>query len=92
MVMEKERILYPCYFNRTLKRGMGRRVAQSQGVEHPTVKDITRALKKLGIEHRIGEGSHPSHWMRKEGHVVADWSEGKEQLIRKVATAMVNGE
>jgi signal recognition particle subunit SRP19 len=92
MVMEKERILYPCYFNRTLKRGMGRRIARSLGVEHPTVKEIARALKKLGIEHRIGEGSHPSHWMRREGHVVADWTGGKEELIRSVATVMVSGE
>jgi signal recognition particle subunit SRP19 len=92
MVMENERILYPCYFNRALERGTGRRVARSRAAENPTAKDIARALKILGIAHRIEEGSHPSHWMRKEGRVVAKWTGGKENLIRDVARVLVSGQ
>jgi signal recognition particle subunit SRP19 len=84
--MEKgECILYPCYFNSAYTRAEGRRVPRSLGSKGPVLTDIERALKKAGIRFRIEEHSHPAHWARREGRIVAAWPDKKGQLIRKVA-------
>jgi signal recognition particle subunit SRP19 len=49
------------------------------------VSDLERALKRAGIPFRIEEHHHPAHWMRRECRIVAEWHDGKEALIRKVA-------
>jgi signal recognition particle subunit SRP19 len=54
-------------------------------VKAPVVNDLERALKRAGIPFRIEEHHHPAHWMRRECRIVAEWHEGKEALIRKVA-------
>jgi signal recognition particle subunit SRP19 len=80
-----ERILYPCYFNASYTRAEGRRVPRKLGVKGPVLTDIERALKKAGIPFRVEEHHHPSHWARREGRVIAEWTDKKEHLIRKVA-------
>ena len=77
--------LYPCYFNAGYSRVEGRRVKKSLAVKAPVLTDLERALKRSGITYRVEDKHHPGHWARKEGRVVAEWSEGKEELIRKVA-------
>jgi signal recognition particle subunit SRP19 len=37
------------------------------------------------VKFRVENKHHPAHWARKEGRVVAEWTEGKEALIKKVA-------
>jgi signal recognition particle subunit SRP19 len=85
MAVQGERILYPCYFNAAYSRAEGRRVPRSLGVKAPVLADIERVLTRLGITYRAEENHHPEHWVRREGRVVVDWTEGKELLIRKVA-------
>jgi len=83
--MKGERILYPCYFNAALKRREGRRVPHQEGVKGPSLNDIERALKRLGIRFRVEEHHHPAHWMRHEGRVVVEWKKSKEALIKNIA-------
>lgn len=83
-----ECILYPCYFNAAYPRALGRRVPRSIAAKAPALADIERALKKVGIQYRVEEHSHPSHWARHEGRVVAMWKEKKGALIRQVAQKM----
>ena len=80
-----ECILYPCYFNAAYSRRQGRRVARSRGAKAPVSSDLERALKRAGIPFRIEEHHHPAHWIRREGRIIAEWNDGKEALIRKVA-------
>ncbi|MDD1692840.1 MAG: signal recognition particle protein Srp19 [Methanoregula sp.] len=60
-------------------------MARSRGAKAPVVSDLERALKRAGIPFRIEEHHHPAHWMRRECRIVAEWQDGKEALIRKVA-------
>jgi signal recognition particle subunit SRP19 len=84
--MEKgECILYPCYFNASLSREEGRRVARAIGAKGPVAADLERALKRLNIPCQTEEHHHPSHWARHEGRVIATWTGKKEALIKKVA-------
>ncbi|MDD1660641.1 MAG: signal recognition particle subunit SRP19/SEC65 family protein [Methanomicrobiales archaeon] len=80
-----ERILYPCYFDAGLARGQGRRVPRGLAVKGPTMDDLERAVKRCGIKHRKEPKSHPAHWFRREGRIVAEWKGTKESLLRKVA-------
>ncbi len=80
-----ECILYPCYFNTAYSRRQGRRVSRNRGVKAPVIGDLERALKRVGVAFRIEDHHHPSHWTRREGRIVAEWQEGKEALIKKVA-------
>jgi len=80
-----ECILYPCYFNAGCSRAEGRRVRKETGVKAPVLTDLERALKKAGVKFRVEDRHHPAHWARREGRVVAEWTGGKEELIRKVA-------
>jgi signal recognition particle subunit SRP19 len=80
-----ERILYPCYFNAAYSRAEGRRVPRSLGVKGPVLTDLERALKRSNITFRVEDHHHPAHWTRREGRIVAEWTESKEKLIRKIA-------
>jgi signal recognition particle subunit SRP19 len=83
--VQGECILYPCYFNAGYSRMEGRRVKKKSGVKAPVITDLERALKRAGIPYRVEDHHHPAHWSRKEGRIVAGWTGGKEDLIRKVA-------
>jgi len=84
--MEKERILYPSYFNGALKRSEGRRVSQSLAQKGVLLGDLERAVKKSGLSCRIEQNSHPAFWSRREGRVVVPWDQSKEVLLKTVAT------
>jgi len=84
-MVEGECILYPCYFNAGYSRGEGRRVSRSLAAKAPVLTDIERSLRRIGVRYRVEEHHHPAHWARHEGRIVAEWSEKKEALIRKVA-------
>ncbi len=86
--MEKDRVLYPCYFNAALDRRQGRRVPLGLAQKGVTMQDLERALKRVGVRYRIEAGSHPAHWYRRDGRAVVAWNESKEALLRRVAAAL----
>ncbi len=86
--MEKDRILYPCYFNAALGREQGRRVPLGLAQKGVNMQDLERALKKTGLPYRVEAGSHPSYWHRRDGRAVVAWSESKERLLRRVGAAL----
>jgi len=83
-----ERILYPCYFDATLKREAGRRVPAAVAVKGPTLQDLERALKKERLAFRAEEKHHPAHWARREGRLVVTWEGPKSELLRRVARSL----
>jgi len=88
MKLKGERILYPCYFDGTLDRSAGRRVAASLAVKGPTLPDLEKALKRERLRFRVEEKSHPGHWHRREGRLIVAWEGRKEELLRRVAKAL----
>lgn len=86
--MSAERILYPCYFDTTLKRREGRRVAKNLGAKSPEIPAIEAALRRMKVPHRVEEHHHPARWAEREGRLVVEWEGSKEDLIRKVARGL----
>ena len=79
-------ILWPSYFDSRKKRSGGRRVPKSLAVEKPTVEEIFKAVKSLGLEAIILEDkAYPSNWWEHEGCVSVEKSLTKTELISKVA-------
>jgi len=77
-------ILYPCYFNASLKRQEGRKVPLSKAIKNPTLVDIENSLKKNGLKFLAEQKHHPGHWSRREGRVVVTWDKSKQELLKRV--------
>lgn len=84
------RTIYPCYFDVSLTRKEGRRVAKSEAVPQPNLSRITRAAKAadLSIAEEDASKSHPARWFAKEGRLVVDFAGSKEELLHKIASAL----
>lgn len=84
------RTIYPCYFDVSLTRKEGRRVAKSEAVPQPNLSRITRAAKAAGlsIAEEDASKSHPARWFAKEGRLVVDFAGSKEELLHKIASAL----
>jgi len=86
MAEDRPVILYPAYFDLKRSRDEGRRVAKALAVDGPTVEEIEKAAKALGLSPKVEDGKAypPSHW-RKEGRVLVRADYYKTSVVRKVA-------
>ena len=86
---ERSIILYPVYFNSKCPRSRGRRVNRSQAVKNPTVDELYKAVRALGLECTIERDKHhPSRWFEREGRLIVITNLRKTQLIREVAAKL----
>ncbi len=86
--MKGECILYPCYFNASLKRIQGRKVPLSKAVKNPTLADIENSLKKSGVKFVVEQKHHPGQWARHEGRLVVTWDKQKQELLKRVCAKL----
>lgn len=78
--------VWPQYLNKNLSLKEGRKIAKVDAVKEPTLNDIERALKRLGLTHTIQkEFSYPGKWYEKSGRVLVEWDKTKLELIREVS-------
>jgi signal recognition particle subunit SRP19 len=81
------RFLYPCYFDASLTRSEGRRVAKSLAVSAPNMAMISRAAKGCGVsvldEER--DAHHPAQWYKAGGRIRVEYAGSKEDLLKNVA-------
>lgn len=84
------RTIYPCYFDVSLTRKEGRRVAKSEAVPQPNLSRIARAAKAAGlaVAEEDASKSHPARWFAREGRLVVDFAGSKEELLHKIASAL----
>ncbi len=82
-------ILYPAYFDLGRTRAEGRRVPKKLAVESPSVEDIERAAKALGLEPTVQPEAAYSrtHW-RREGRVLVRADYYKSSILRRIAERM----
>jgi len=90
--MDKGLVLYPCYFNSSLKRSEGRRVPLLSGVQNPEPVIIERILTRKQVPFRREKKSHPSYWWKGQGRIVADFKGTKGELIRLISNELKNSE
>ncbi len=81
------RTLYPCYFDVSLTRKEGRRVAKPLAVAQPNITQISRAAKAAGLV--VAEedltAKHPAHWFAAGGRIRVEYPRSKEELMKTIA-------
>jgi len=54
-------------------------------VSNPSIDEIFKAAKKLGLNPVKEEKAHPARWWRKEGCILIEKKGKKAEIIKKIA-------
>ncbi len=86
-------VLWPRYFDRSVSRAAGRRVPKAMAVKRPDAAWVNSAAKKAGYKPELqAKVRHPAMPWKIMGRVLVVSEDGKEQVIRKVAAVMMEGD
>lgn len=78
--------IWPQYLNKNLSLNEGRKIAKEDCVKDPSINEIEKALKRLGLKYSIDkERAYPGKWYEKSGRVLVEWEGTKLELIREVS-------
>ena len=79
-------IIWPQYLDKNLSLSEGRKVSKELAVAEPTLSEIERALKRLGLEYTIEkEKAYPGKWYEKSGRILVEWEGTKMELLKEVS-------
>ena len=77
---ENKYVIYPLYFDSTVSRLNGRKVAKKYTVEKPSLENIAKAAKSLGLNPILEKDKiHPSTPWKKEGRILVEKKRTKNQ-------------
>ena len=78
--------IWPQYLDKNLSLKEGRKISKEDVVKEPTLSDIERALKRLGLTFNVQkEFSYPGKWYEKSGRILVEWEGTKLELIREIS-------
>ena len=78
--------IWPQYLNKILSLKEGRKISKEDCVKDPSMNEIEKALKRLGLSYNIDkERAYPGKWYEKSGRVLVEWEGTKLELIREVS-------
>jgi signal recognition particle subunit SRP19 len=83
--------IWPQYLDKNLTLNEGRKISKEDCVKEPTINEIERAVKRLGLQYDIQkEASYPGKWYEKSGRILVEWEGTKLELIREVSLEIKN--
>jgi signal recognition particle subunit SRP19 len=83
---EEKYVVYPVYFDKTVSRIKGRRVPLKYAVEKPSIDDILKATKSIGLNPIVEkESCHSSRPWRQEGRILIEKKDSKNKLLIQIA-------
>lgn len=83
--------IWPQYINKNLTLNEGRKIAKEDAVNDPTLSDIERAAKRLGLKYSTQKDvAYPGKWYEKSGRVLVEWEGTKLELLREVSVEIKN--
>ena len=86
---EEKYVIWPKYFDKSVTRFYGRKVAKKYAKDKPTTEEISKAAKSLGLNPILQKDmAHPSHHFKKEGRVLVDKKESKNKILRQISNRM----
>ena len=78
--------IWPQYLNKELSINEGRKIAKEDSVKEPTINDIERALKRLGLTFELEKDkSYPGKWYEKSGRALVEREGTKLELIKEIS-------
>ena len=86
---EDKYVIWPIYFDKSASRLSGRKVAKKHAVEKPSIEDIAKAAKSLGLNPILEKDyAYPSKHWKKEGRVLVGKKDSKCKLLVKIANRL----
>ncbi|MDO5814306.1 MAG: signal recognition particle subunit SRP19/SEC65 family protein [Methanobrevibacter sp.] len=83
--------IWPQYINKNLTLNEGRKISKEDAVKDPTLSDIERAAKRLGLKYSVQKDvAYPGKWYEKSGRVLVEWEGRKLELLREVSAEIKN--
>ena len=83
--------IWPQYLDEKLTLNEGRKISKEDAVKEPTLSDVERAVKRLGLKYNIQkDASYPGKWYEKSGRILVEWEGTKLELIREVSAEIKN--
>ena len=78
--------IWPQYLNKNLSLKEGRKISKEDCVKDPSMNEIEKALKRLGLSYNIDkERAYPGKWYEKSGRALVEWEGTKLELIKEVS-------
>ena len=78
-------MVWPQYINKDLSLSEGRKVSKKIAVKDPSMNDIERALKRMGLQMTVEKDkSYPGKWYEKSGRVLVESDAKKLDLLKDI--------
>ena len=83
---EDKYVIYPIYFDKSVSRLNGRRISKKNAVDKPSIENISKAAKSLGLNPVLEkEKSHSSRHWKKDGRLLIDKKDSKSKLLNQIS-------
>jgi len=79
-------VVWPVYIDKTKTRNEGRRISKSLAIQNPSLIEIEKAAKKLGLNPKVEKDkAYPKEWWEVSGRVLIDKVKPKSLLLKDIA-------
>jgi signal recognition particle subunit SRP19 len=86
---DKKYVIYPIYFDRSISRLKGRKVSQKHAVEKPSLENIAKAAKSLGLNPILEKNAtHSSTPWKREGRILIEKKGPKSKLLLQLSNRL----
>jgi len=86
---EDKYVVWPIYFDKSISRLSGRKIAKKHAVEKPSIEDIAKAAKSLGLNPILEKNyAYPSKHWKKEGRVLVDKKDSKSKILKQISNLL----
>ena len=78
--------IWPQYLDKNLSLKEGRKIAKDDCVAEPSINEIEKALKRLGLTYELDKNqAYPGKWYEKSGRALVEWEGTKLELIKEIS-------
>jgi signal recognition particle subunit SRP19 len=86
---EDKYVIWPVYFDKSVSKLGGRKVPKKHAVENPSLENIAKAAKSLGLHPVLEKNcAQPSKHWKKEGRLLVDKKELKSKMLVQIANRL----
>ena len=86
---EDKYVIWPIYFDKSVSRLSGRKIPKKNAVEKPSLEDIAKAAKSLGLNPVLERNSaYPSRHWKKEGRILVDKKDSKSKILNQISNRL----
>ena len=86
---EEKYVIWPVYFDKSVSKLGGRKVSKKHAVEKPSLENIAKAAKSLGLNPFLEKNcAYPSKHWKKEGRLLVDKKGPKSKILVQIANRL----